>query len=271
MRAFRHGRTLFVGDAAHLVSPFGARGANSGIQDVDNLVWKLALVMEGAASETLLDSFDIERMFAADENIRASTRSTEFITPKHAASRLFRDAALSLAGQHPFARALVNSGRLSVPAVLADSPLSTADADNDRFAGVVALGGCAADAPVAGPRPAPDGEWLLGYLDGFTLLIYDSPLADDAFAALPGDTVDCAMWRVAAAGEAARSVAGRRVLVDCDGLLMQRYDARPGSCYLFRPDQHLCARWRQFDAAAVRSALAHASAASARVAALEVA
>jgi 3-(3-hydroxy-phenyl)propionate hydroxylase len=263
MRSFRHGRALFVGDAAHLVSPFGARGANSGIQDVDNLVWKLALVMEGTAPEALLDSFDVERRFAADENIRASTRSTEFITPKHAASRLFRDAALSLAGDHPFARSLVNSGRLSVPAVLSDSPLSTADASDDRFAGVVALGGCAADAPVTGPGTAPDGEWLLGYLDGFTLLIYGSSMPDGAHAALLGDAVDCAIWRVAPVP--IEHFGGQRVLVDRDGLFAQRYDARTGSCYLFRPDQHLCARWRRFDAAAVRAALAHASGTPRRV------
>jgi 3-(3-hydroxy-phenyl)propionate hydroxylase len=47
MTKFRHGRLLFVGDAAHQVSPFGARGANSGLQDTDNLVWKLAAVIDG--------------------------------------------------------------------------------------------------------------------------------------------------------------------------------------------------------------------------------
>ena len=41
MQRFRHDRVIFAGDAAHVVSPFGARGANSGIQDTDNLVWKL--------------------------------------------------------------------------------------------------------------------------------------------------------------------------------------------------------------------------------------
>ncbi len=127
MQRFRHGRLLFAGDAAHLVSPFGARGANSGIQDVDNLAWKLALVTTGRAPDALLDSYDAERTFAADENLRNSTRSTDFITPKSTMSRTFRDAVLALARRHPFARRLVNSGRLSVPAVLTDSPLGTPD------------------------------------------------------------------------------------------------------------------------------------------------
>jgi len=74
MERFRHGRVLFVGDAAHQVSPFGARGANSGLQDVDNLVWKLKWVLEGRASEALLDTYSDERVAAADENLLNSTR-----------------------------------------------------------------------------------------------------------------------------------------------------------------------------------------------------
>ena len=115
MDGFRHGRVLFAGDAAHGVSPFGARGANSGVQDADNLGWKLAAVIRGRAPDALLDTYAREREAAADENIRHSTRATDFITPKSAASRLFRDAVLALAKTQPFARTLVNSGRLSTP------------------------------------------------------------------------------------------------------------------------------------------------------------
>jgi 3-(3-hydroxy-phenyl)propionate hydroxylase len=121
MNEFRHGRVLFVGDAAHQVSPFGARGANSGIQDTDNLCWKLKLVLDGKAPDSLLDSYSSERVFAADENLLNSTRSTDFITPKSKTSLTFRNAVLNLAREHAFARALVNSGRLSVPAYLTDS------------------------------------------------------------------------------------------------------------------------------------------------------
>jgi len=101
MKNFRHGRLLFVGDAAHQVSPFGARGANSGFQDTDDLMWKLALVMKGQAPDALLDTYDADRIYAADENIRNSTRSTDFITPKSKVSRQFRNAALQLARHHP--------------------------------------------------------------------------------------------------------------------------------------------------------------------------
>jgi 3-(3-hydroxy-phenyl)propionate hydroxylase len=156
MRHFRHGRVLFAGDAAHQVSPFGARGANSGMQDTDNLCWKLALVIGEQAPDKLLDSYDAERGYAADENIAASTRSTDFITPKGPSSRLLRDSVLALAKEHPFARSLINSGRLSVATFLLDSPLNTAD--TDAWQGRMLPGAAMEDAPVA-----IDGKssWLL--------------------------------------------------------------------------------------------------------------
>jgi len=249
MQKFRHGRLLFAGDAAHLVSPFGARGANSGIQDVDNLVWKVALVMEGKADAALLDTYDDERVAAADENLRNSTRSTDFITPKSAVSRTFRDAVLALARRHPFARRLVNSGRLSVPAVLAASRLNTPDAG--AFAGAMVPGAVAADAPVTGPR----GAWLLEHLGaGFVLLAFGGGIDARAARALAAAPIPCRVVQVGGAAADDRDVVG-----DPEGLVAARYDGQAGTCYLFRPDQHVCARWRAFDAKAVRAALARAT------------
>jgi 3-(3-hydroxy-phenyl)propionate hydroxylase len=245
MKRFRHGRVLFAGDAAHLVSPFGARGANSGVQDADNLAWKLALVVRGRSGERLLDSYDDERMAAADENIAASTSSTDFITPKSAVSRTFRDAVLELAKRHPFARRLVNSGRLSTPAVLRGSPLNTRDRDPDfpHGDGTMEPGAPAADAPVRGDR----GPWLLRYLEGgFTLLAFGPVPAADVEALAGGDVP----VHVVTVGEGG--------VDDVEGLCATRYAARPGTCFLLRPDQHVCARWRAFDRRAVDAALAHA-------------
>jgi 3-(3-hydroxy-phenyl)propionate hydroxylase len=121
---FRTGRVLFLGDAAHVMSPFGARGGNSGIQDADNLVWKLALVLEGRAPERLLDSYDAERRFAAVDNIRITSRTTRFLSPPTKTERLLRDAVISLAREYAFARAFVNTGRLSAPTCYTDSPLN---------------------------------------------------------------------------------------------------------------------------------------------------
>ena len=124
---FVHGRVIFAGDSAHVVSPFGARGGNGGIQDVDNLVWKLAAVLGGTASDALLESYNTERVHGADENIRNSSHSTNFMTPKNAFERMLRDEVLGLAETYPFARRLVNSGRLSVPCSLAGFTLQSPD------------------------------------------------------------------------------------------------------------------------------------------------
>lgn len=99
---FVHGRVVFAGDSAHVVSPFGARGGNGGIQDADNLCWKLAMVVSGAAPPAFLKTYDEERGRGADENILASSRTTKFMTPKTPAERLFRDGVLALAAQAPF-------------------------------------------------------------------------------------------------------------------------------------------------------------------------
>ncbi len=234
--SFRHGRVLFAGDAAHQVSPFGARGANSGVQDVDNLAWKLALVQAGAAPASLLDSYDEERGLAADDNLRASTRSTDFITPKSRASLRLRDAVLELARGEPFARPLVNSGRLSTPTPYPDSSLNTPDADD--FAGAMRPGTPCADAPI---RRDGAAGWLLDeFGDGFVLLCFGPP-APTA--------------QVSDSGVNARVLVVGDDLVDESGTLTQRYDGRPGTIYLIRPDQFVAARWRGFDAERIRTAL----------------
>lgn len=245
---FRHGRILFAGDSAHVVSPFGARGGNSGLQDADNLVWKLAAVVRGEAPERLLDSYDAERIPATDENITNSTRSTDFMTPKSAASQAFRDAVLDLAREHEFARRLVNSGRLSVPARYADSPLNTPDTDD--FAGGPPPGTPAVDAPLT--DAAGDGGWLTDRLANgrFTLLCFGET-RPDAPRTAAYDTV----WLYT--GNDALPADAR---IDPNGLAAQRYDAAPGTCYLFRPDQHVAARWRAFDPGAVAGAVARAHA-----------
>src|SRR3546814_2843196 len=107
MDHFRHGRVMFAGDSAHRVSPFGACGANSGVQDADNLGWKLDLVVRGHAPESLLDSYASERELAADENVRHSTRSNDFLTPKSEISLVFRNNVLNLSTNSEFAPAFV--------------------------------------------------------------------------------------------------------------------------------------------------------------------
>jgi 3-(3-hydroxy-phenyl)propionate hydroxylase len=244
MDSFRHGRVLFAGDAAHGVAPFGARGANSGVQDAENLAWKLAAIVRGEvdarAADALLDSYAREREHAADENILNSTRSTDFITPKSPVSRLFRDAVLDLSREFAFARRLVNSGRLSVPATLDGSALNTPDTRGDRFETLLRPGAAAADAPLVRDGRA---SWLLRECgSGFTLLVFGP--APAWAAALPATTL---------------AIDGAAI-ADVDGRAAARYDATPGTTYLIRPDLHVCARWRAPSEPAVRAAIARACA-----------
>ncbi len=253
MPRFRVGRVLFAGDAAHGVSPFGARGANSGVQDAENLAWKLAHVVQGTAPDALLDTYADEREFAADENIRHSSRATDFITPKSEISLLFRNAVLSLARHHPFARTLVNSGRLSVPAVLHESALNTPDADS--FMGGVALGAAAADAPLQ--RADGSNDWLLRHLcGGFTALAYGDE-SGRAAQAVQEASAGAAPVKIVSVVPAGGTCAPHQLL-DRDGLVAQRYGLQPGSVVLLRPDQHVCARWHAPAPAAVRTALRRA-------------
>jgi len=262
MDSFRHGRVLFAGDAAHQVSPFGARGFNSGIQDTDNLAWKLALVLQDKAPARLLDTYDEERTFAADENILNSTRSTDFITPKTAVSRTFRDAVLQLAAEYPFARRLVNSGRLSVPAVLAASPLNSPD--ESAFGAAMIPGAPAADAPV---RVAGTASWFLRHIGGrFCGVYFVGPRTAldaatvQAIESLGSDRIPVASLFVVPQGAVIAENAARGAWIeDTDGLLAQRYDAYPGTYYLLRPDQHVAARWRRLDPAKIRAAIARAT------------
>ena len=244
LERFVHGRVIFAGDSAHVVSPFGARGGNGGLQDADNLAWKLALVVGGEATCDLIDSYDDERGRAADENIQASSRTTTFMTPKSAAERRFRDAALDLAADHPFARALVNGGRLSQPCSLAGLSLAPA---RDPDTTCIEPGTVCPDAPLIGPDGHP--VWLLNALGlGFACLWFEDEAhpAPDWFAGLRGCIARHVVSRRSRAGE---------VLIDPGGLAFARYAARGGDVVLIRPDQHVAATFYAPDEAEIAATL----------------
>jgi 3-(3-hydroxy-phenyl)propionate hydroxylase len=225
MDRFVHGNILFAGDSAHLVSPFGARGCNGGLADIDNLGWKLDLVCRGQAPDALLETYNYEAIVTADENILKSSQATDFMTPKTAISRVFRDAALELALEAPFASAFVNSGRLSTAVSYPESPLNSADVDG--WNGGVAPGAPMLDAPLG------DG-WLLDRLGNRFVLLADQ------YAALGVEGVE-----VMDVAEISSQIESLRA----------RLDLEPGAAYLVRPDQYVAARWKHADPDAVEQAL----------------
>jgi 3-(3-hydroxy-phenyl)propionate hydroxylase len=219
MERFVHGPVIFVGDSAHLVSPFGARGANGGFSDAENIAWKLDLVINGIASKTLVESYNYERVMGADENILNSSRATDFMTPKNEASRAFRDAVLALSEEFNFARPFINSGRLSRPTPYLNSPLSTED--QDEWRGGVSPGSACLDAPL-------NDDWLLLNLGGsFKILNFGAPVncGDIPILSIPND-----------------------------GIAAVRYDCEQSGTYLVRPDQVVAARWRNANPESIQAA-----------------
>jgi 3-(3-hydroxy-phenyl)propionate hydroxylase len=240
MQRFVHERVIFAGDSAHQVSPFGARGANSGLEDAENLAWKLSMILRGEAPMALLDSYEIERSAAADENIRASTRSTDFIAPHSAQERRMRQAVLRLARETEFAKRMVNGGRLSTPSVY-DSPLSTPDVD--VWTAGPRPGAHMIDAPLTSPAGDPIHlTEVRKAFDGFVLLHSGNEV--------DVETAACKSIRI---GEAAS-------LRDPSGAFAKRYDVADGTAYLLRPDGYVAARFKKPTDAGVKAAIARATA-----------
>ena len=257
LERFVHNRVVFVGDSAHQVSPFGARGGNGGIQDADNLAWKLAAVLHGQAPEALIETYDAERIHAADENILHSTRATDFITPKTPAARAYRDAALSLAATHAFARPLINSGRLSRPATL---PLTPPNADT--WPGAPTPGTPVIDAPLThNGHPS----WLLDHLGpNFTLLDF-GPASKPGNHETPGPDpgISIATSRIAIHGTASISPSETTLTTlhlpptEANSHVIARYNAPPGAAILIRPDTHIAALFRTPTQARIEAAIHH--------------
>ena len=239
LERYVHGRVVFAGDAAHLVPIFGVRGLNSGIDDAFNLAWKLALVASGRANDTLLESYSRERVFAAHENIRQSRKSTLFMTPPTPGYELMRDAALSLAVDAPFARALVDP-RQSAAIAFPDSPLSSDDVDAWRpdavrsgavlpHVRVLRNGATAHLGDFLGTRPL-----LVAY--GADAIGDAERVANAGAPSLvPFDVVT-----IRAGGDA-----GIADAFDRFGSVARRLDLAPGGLYLIRPDGHVAARRRR--------------------------
>jgi 3-(3-hydroxy-phenyl)propionate hydroxylase len=221
----RHGRVLFLGDAAAQHSPFGARGGNRAIQDANNLAWKLALVLEGKAHEDLMQTYDAERGFAARENVEHSSRSATFIGPQTHGERLVRNAILDLARADPALRPLVNVGRLSVATEYLESPLNMAK--GEPLDAALAAPGCA----------APDGRFGEGFF-------VERLQGRFSVAWFGGD---------GPAPHGAQAIALARGGHEA---LFARYGVPPeGATYVFRPDGHVLARCRGIDPAFARDAI----------------
>lgn len=267
---FRVRRVFLAGDAAHLMSVFGARGMNSGMQDAVNLAWKLALVRAGHAPDALLDSYEAERRPAAEENLRVTEATMRFMVPPTRAGWLLRNTILRLSLPVPWLRRYVNSGKLSQPYVYADSPIvARSDGAAEEAAGAARVGAVTPDASARGP----DGSWVrvLDLVGGNFTALYLAPDAAiaDRFAreaAALRLEVSTRVVTVVPSGTPARDR-----LVDDQGEFAAAFGAAPGPSggpagstaggrlYVIRPDTHVAVRLDGATAADLRDLLERAT------------
>ncbi|MDE1180820.1 FAD-dependent oxidoreductase [Paraburkholderia sp.] len=261
LESYRHGRVLFGGDAAHLVPIFGVRGANSGIDDADNLAWKLAFVVRGLASDGLLDSYSAERVAAAHENLRHGTKSTEFMAPPSFAFDLMRKAVLSLASRHERVRSLINPRQTSAITYSA-SPLNAAELDPSAFAAGPVPGGVLPECPLT---IVEDGNAREAHLTDlvapcFTALYFsEDGRVPPEFSALE-ETLGRGKlpFKLVPVSSHLDPENKREHNWDHTGRLFAMYDATPGTVYLVRPDGHVLGRWRAAGAAEIATSIHHA-------------
>jgi 3-(3-hydroxy-phenyl)propionate hydroxylase len=231
----RIGRVLLAGDVAHVMAPFGARGLNSGVQDVENAAWKIAFVHHGWAPESLLESYHDERHAAATENLEVTGATMQFLVPHTDDELLARHDALEAASHDPAAASRVDSGRLAEPFWYAGSPLTTPDPSRP-----------APSRPPRGRLPAtapgvivPDTPINLVDRPAVTRL---REIARDGLLALTSAGVDSretdAVLRDAVASPC-HTYSIREI--DIDGQLEDALGARTGETLLVRPDAHVAA------------------------------
>ena len=244
----RVGRVLLAGDFAHIVSPFGARGLNTGVMDAENAAWKLAFVLRGWADDALLDSYDSERCAASRENIEVTGHTMDFLVPHTEEQHRIRVGRLTAALTDPSVHPQIDSGRLSEPFWYVDSPLTTPDAQHP-FAGRPPRG----HVPPPGPGVAlPDVPVRMADMDCTRL----RQLARDGLLLLAGSAVDLHMLREQAQDVSAAPLRVLRVAdIDAEGALQQALQTRPNEVWVVRPDAHIAAVCASGDGQAVRAAL----------------
>ena len=186
LKEYRHGRVFLAGDAAHVHSPAGGQGMNTGMQDAINLAWKLALVIGGGAGPALLDSYSPERSAVGEMVLRNAARLTEMATLANPVAQALRNAALHVflglhAAQDKLAAAMSeteigypqsplsqgrHAGQRLSPVDYAGAPPGSGGAPRFVLFAADAEGGrrMSARYPTlleAAPREPPDARWLL--------------------------------------------------------------------------------------------------------------
>ena len=266
---YRMGRVLVAGDAAHLHSPVGGQGMNTGIQDAYNLGWKLGLVVRGRASGRLLDTYEEERRPIARAVLSGSDLGYRAVFGADPVTTFLREHVLSPALRVPAVQRAILGGVSELDLDYRGSSLAEdhrtpvtgtrwrpdpdderADAvDQVRFARGVHAGDRAPDGAVRDAATGQPGRLFDAFRGPHaTLLLFDGETrTDDGYTSLArvADVVerlfgaDVRPWVVVWGRELPAGPAGRRVLLDPDGATHRRYGATAEALYLVRPDGYV--------------------------------
>ena len=254
---YRHGRVLFAGDAAHVHSPAGGQGMNTGMQDVCNLGWKLALVKSGRARDALLDTFDVERSEIGDRVLRNAGAMTRVATLRNPVAQSLRNHLVPLIASLEFVQARFKATLTELAVDYPASPLNGEHRGPGAHAwllgGGVLPGARAVDAPLVEPATGAPTT-LLAALDGtrHTLVLLTGPEPDAARVGHLVGIANAVKHRFGTLAEpllvlpdavpGAVVPAAMRVLHDPELALHRRYAATAESLYLVRPDGYVSFR-----------------------------
>ena len=260
---------FLAGDAAHVHSPAGGQGMNTGMQDACNLAWKLALVRAGRARDSLLDTYSSERSAVGEAVLRNAGNMTRMATMRNPIAQQLRRRLVPLIASLEFVQSRFKATLAELSIEYGSSPLSGEHRGLSAHAwllgGGVAPGGRALDAEVGDARtgtPTSLFAALRGTRHVLLLLSGADPDAAriakllDASRTITrrfGDTI-VPLLVVAAAAAPADVPASLRVLLDPELALHRRYAAGVETLYVVRPDGYVGFRSQPVDAA---SACAH--------------
>jgi 2-polyprenyl-6-methoxyphenol hydroxylase-like FAD-dependent oxidoreductase len=237
---FRDRRCFLLGDAAHIHSPVGAQGMNTGLQDAYNLGWKLALVVQGRADASLLDSYESERLPFAQRLLATTDRAFMLAVSQGLLGMLLRTFVVTRIAA--FAMTIERIRRF---AFLTISQIGIRYPDS-------ALSQTLAGAPAEGPRAGDRFPWMrLAFQRGGAI--------EDVFERYGDICYNLLIAGLAAAGAPAESEYLRVHVVPADprnDAELARHGIRGPAFYLLRPDGHVGLAGGQLDLEAVKSYLA---------------
>ncbi len=248
---YRSGRILIAGDAAHIHSPFGGQGMNTGLGDAYNLGWKLAMVAQGRADDRLLDTYEAERRPVAADVLATTTTNTNMVLGSTLTKRLIRDFAFLPAMRIPAVQRKMAAKASQLNVGYAGGPLATTTV-------LSRLGRIMSSKPIAGDRGAnavcltlPDGKSTTlaeQTSSGWVLLLFGTNGAassDCAVVARSRLGKEVRVIRILPSGAAMTERDAAEVdtvLQDDRGSIAAVYRPGRAETILLRPDGHLA--WR---------------------------